>query len=148
MLYLVQIIKNYKFIIYLSDMPQLNNRWCVTQPDNYANNSAQINTAYNVVTTSNNTIEVGITASTITFDANCRSFILAPSVIPTAPVFVRYYTPKSGANAGTQTTATTTTRDRVITGTYPAIQEWRPEQVISMSLVTATTQTLYLSQLG
>ena len=128
-------------------MPQLNNRWCVTQPNSYASNSAQINTACNVATTTWNTLTVGITAGTFTFNSNCKSFIAIPSVTPSAPIFIRYYTPASGSTAWALATATTTTCDRILNEAYPAMQEWRPEQIESFSYITTVTQTLYIAQL-
>lgn len=124
-------------------MPQLNNRGTIIQPDNVNGSVAQVNIACNVVTTSNNTITVGIAASTVTFNTACKSFILSPSVTPAAPIFFKYYDP----SAASQTAATATTWDRFITESYPAIQEGRPDLVLSFSVITTTTQTLYLAQI-
>ena len=89
-------------------------------------------------------INVTSTAQTITFDPNATTVEITPDNIPTAPIFIKWY----NATTATQTPASATVFDEVISQTKGFFQDSIDYWVISFSIWSSQPQTVSMIERG
>ena len=77
------------------------------------------------------------TAQTITLDTGCSTIHFIPSDIPSGAIFIKFGTSWS------QTTASATNFDVVLTPADSCVQLWVRINVVSYSIYSASSQTVY-----
>lgn len=77
------------------------------------------------------------TAQTVILDTWCSTIQFVPSVSPTAPIFIKFWT------VTTQTTASASNFDIVLSATDPSVQLWVRRDVTRYSIYSWTSQTVH-----
>lgn len=86
----------------------------------------------------NSTITLDWTnATSVAIPATTKSILIVPHISPTTTIYIRY---TFGAN--TALTASATNYDRVLTPTYPSLQEEIQNNCTYVSLFSATASTI------
>jgi hypothetical protein len=111
----------------------------VTSPSNTTNDVLPLNSSVanlNSGITARNTLTVAA-AQTIIFNEKTGSIEFIPSVSPTWPIFIKRGT------ASSQLAASATVFDDVITPCKPAIQVGIQQNIVSYSIYSGSSQTVY-----